>query len=79
MGNDVIDVEITLPDGKKKFVQMKRIEALLLDMYNSDSSPKQDNILSYGFGKVPDKLEVTDKKTIRVTIEKKESANDSIS
>ena len=68
IGGEKIQKEITLPDGKKKMVEMTRLEALIIDLYNG----KREEVLTYGFGKVPDKLEVSGTKTIRVTIEKKE-------
>jgi PBSX family phage terminase large subunit len=57
MGNEEIQIE--LGTGKyKKNVRLTRFERILLDWFNSQSFDKQQAIMSHGFGKVPDRLQV---------------------
>ena len=72
MGNEAVEVQVTDKNGKKKIIMLSRFERILLDWFSSQQFDKQQAAIQYGAGKVPDKLEVTDRKTIRVTIEKKE-------
>ena len=70
MGNEPVVVENIL--SKDKMV-MTRFERILFDWFNSQSFDKQQAIMQYGLGKVPDKLELSGSlKTIVVTIKKKE-------
>lgn len=63
------EIEIVIGRGKgKKTVKMTRLEQLLLEMFGSKIWQKQEMLLQYGYGKVPDKLEVSGDKIIHVTI-----------
>jgi hypothetical protein len=74
MGNEeVVVTTLTVGKGKNKKevpIKMSRFERILLDWFDSQSFDKQQAIMQYGVGKVPDLLEVSDRKVIRVTIEK---------
>lgn len=70
---ELIWVEVI--DGKTKRtkkVLMTRLERIMLDWLDSGDFAKQQAALHYGWGKVPDKLEVSGLKTINVSIKKKE-------
>ena len=70
--SELIDVEVKGANGKKKTVQMTRLDRIMLDWFESQSFDKQQAIIHNGWGKVPDKIEVSGLKTIVVSIKKKE-------
>lgn len=57
MGNEIVPVEVG--KGKtKKIILMTRFERILLNWFESLSFDKQQAVMQYGFGKIPDKLEI---------------------
>lgn len=73
MGNEEIQVVIGKGKGQK-ILSMTRFERILFDWFNSQSFEKQQAIMQYGVGKVPDKLDISGQvKVIQVGIKKKES------
>jgi len=73
IGNEVIAVG-TMGEGKlKTVVTMTRFERILFDWFDSQSFDKQQAIMQYGLGKVPDKLDITGElKVIKVALKKKQ-------
>lgn len=76
MGNEAIVVG-EIGEGKNKTaVTLTRFERILFDWFNSQSFEKQQAIMQYGLGKVPDKLEVSGElKVIKVALKKKQEDN----
>jgi hypothetical protein len=61
MGNETIVVG-TIGEGKLKTdIRLTRFERILFDWFESQSFDKQQAIMQYGLGKVPDKVELTGK------------------
>ena len=70
VGSQKIRVAIKSMKGKTT-AQMTRFERIVYEWFESQDSKKQEMLIQYGFGKVPDKLEVSGLKTIVVTLKKK--------
>lgn len=78
IGNEAIVVG-TIGEGKLKTdVTMTRFERILFDWFNSQSFDKQQAIMQYGLGKVPDKLNISGElKVIKVALKKKQDTDGS--
>lgn len=74
MGNEEIILDVGKGKNKKQY-QMTRFQRILIDWFESQSFEKQQAIMQYGIGKVPDKLEVSGElKVIKVSLKKKGQA-----
>lgn len=76
LGNEGIVIGKVKTEGnEEQEVVMSRFERILMDWFNSQSFDKQQAIMQYGIGKVPDQLNISGElKTIHVTLKKKDPA-----
>jgi phage terminase large subunit len=59
MGNETIELEIG-PSSKRQKIKVTKFQAILLDWLQSQSFEKQKAVIEHAFGKIPDKLVLTD-------------------